>query len=197
MNYKTLSLLLFVLLAVPFSTHAFSLDTFVKQYVAYLNQKIESLTKENKALKEQLNSCTTTPPITTNSKETIPDAVKPSPRVTVTADPSTVEFGGTTTIRWVAEGATSCTLNSSPVLMAPTGSQRIDVLYERTSYAVTCFDKDKAKTESVTVEVLPWVPPAGYQLLPEGECTRYTAPCVSGSPFLLKMCEAGGCSISG
>ncbi len=179
MNYKTLSIFLFVLLAVPFSAHALSLDDVVKQWMVYMRQKVATLEKENAALKEQLNRCTVTPTSTAASKEVLPEVAKPTLKVTVTADPSTVKYGGTTTIRWVAEGATSCTLNSSPVLMAPTGLKMTDNLYKTTTYTVTCINKDTLVTGSTTVTV-PYscignIPPANASVWGDEESTGLTA----------------------
>lgn len=102
-------------------------------------------------------------------------------KVHVTVEPASIAFDGTTTISWTAQtGATSCTLGSSPVLLAPIGSQTTGVLESSTTYTVTCSGVGGSVSGSATVTVQPWVPPAGYKVLPWGECTTATAPCTTG-----------------
>lgn len=120
---------------------------------------------------------------------------KSNPKMTVTANPASVEYGGSATINWAADGARSCTLNSSPILMAPTGSTTTGSLLNSTKYSVTCFYEDRFASQSVLVEVQPWQPPAGYKVLPGEECTISKAPCVSPGGFTL--CEKKGCSRGG
>lgn len=120
---------------------------------------------------------------------------KPNPKMTVTANPASVEYGGSATINWMAEGARSCTLNSSPVLMAPMGSTTTGYLYESKKYSLICFYEDRVASESVLVEVQPWEPPAGYKVLPGEECTISKAPCVSPGGFT--RCDKKGCSHGG
>ncbi len=79
--------------------------------------------------------------------------IVPDPKVIVTINPSSVDYGGTATLSWTANGATSCTLNSSPVLLAPTGSQTTGTLSTSTTYTVSCTDKDGTASSSVTVNV--------------------------------------------
>ena len=88
--------------------------------------------------------------------------IVPGPKVIVTVNPSSVDYGGTATLSWTANGATSCTLNSSPVLLAPAGSQTTGTLTTSTTYTLSCNDKDGAASGSATVNVQPLLmPPPG------------------------------------
>jgi len=77
----------------------------------------------------------------------------PGPRVGVTANPANIVDGDTTTISWVAQGATSCTMNSSPVLLTPTGSQTTGALTTSTTYTFTCSFADGTYSGGATVNV--------------------------------------------
>ena len=117
--------------------------------------------------------------------------IVPGPKVAVTINPSSIEYGGTATISWTASGATSCTLNSSPILLAPTGSQTTGVLTTSTTYIFSCIDKDGTASGSATANVQPWAPPPGVKVLPEGECTQFSAPCTTGPGGW--SCSKDGC----
>ena len=115
----------------------------------------------------------------------------PGPKVIVNINPSSIEYGGTATISWTANGATSCTLNSSPVLFAPTGSQTTGALTTSTTYSVSCTDKDGTASGSATANVQPWAPPPGVRVLPAWQCSQSTAPCTTqGGGY---SCSKDGC----
>jgi len=90
--------------------------------------------------------------------------IMPTPRLVVTVDPENIKYRGTTTVSWTAKDATSCTLDSSPVLLSPTGSQTTGSLGQSTTYKLTCTGKDWTDSESATVTVQPPVlpPPGSY-----------------------------------
>jgi hypothetical protein len=113
---------------------------------------------------------TTTPPVPTQP---------PAPKVTVSAEPETINFEEKTNINWIATDALSCTLGSSPILLATKGSQPTGILETSTTYTVTCTGTGGTGSGSATVTVQPYIPPAGYKLLPAGQCTPNTAPCVT------------------
>lgn len=127
----------------------------------------------------------------------------PLPKVKVTATPSSVAYDGTSAISWVATDTTSCTLDSSPVLLAPTGSQVVHPANPNyqdwlkpvaTTYTVTCTGAGGSASGSAAVTVT-WAPPAGYKFLPTGQCSRATAPCTTGP--VGTSCEFGGGCASG
>ena len=112
----------------------------------------------------------------------------PLPKIKVTATPSSIAYDGTSAISWVATDAASCTLDSSPLLLAPTGSQTVHPAnpnYQdwlkpvETKYTVTCTGAGGSISGNATVTVS-WTPPAGYKYLPTGQCTQTTAPCTTG-----------------
>lgn len=125
--------------------------------------------------------------------------VTPTPKVKVTASPSSVEYDSTAIISWVATDALSCTLNSSPVLLAVTGSQSVTptdpskdwAKSNKTTYTVTCTGAGGSASGDTTVTVQPWIPPAGYKVLPAGQCNFATAPCVTGPGGM--FCSKSGC----
>jgi hypothetical protein len=116
--------------------------------------------------------------------------------VNITAQPASVPFDGMSTISWIANNAASCTLNSSPVLLAPTGSQTTGALETTTTYTINCTGINGSTSGSTTVTIQPYVPPTGYKLLPAGQCTELTSPCVTG-PGVGTMCDKNGCSYGG
>lgn len=176
---KTALVILLALIVVPVTTSAFSLDGAIKEWMTYMRAKVQTLEKENAALKAQLKSCAATTTRMTDSEGNKPQVARPTPEVIVTANPASVEYGGTATISWKAQWAASCTLNSSPTLLSSTGSQPTGSLTTSTTYTFTCTDRDTAVTGSTTVSVKPWAPPPGVKLLPAGQCTRATAPCIT------------------
>ncbi len=94
-----------------------------------------------------------------------------APKIRVTANPATVEYGGTSVISWVATDALSCTLGSSPVLLAVTGSQSVSptdsskdwTKSDKKTYSITCTSAGSSVSENVTVTVQPWKPSAECQ----------------------------------
>lgn len=122
-----------------------------------------------------------------------------NPKVKVTANPSNVEYDGTSVISWTATDALSCTLDSSPVLLSITGFQSVKPTdtskdwskTNKTTYSITCTGAGGSITENVTITIQPWTPPTGYKVLPAGQCNFTTAPCVTGPGGM--FCSKGGC----
>ncbi len=158
------------------------------------------------SLTAQIQTPTSTASTTASAPTpTVAPAVTPTPKVKVTASPENVEYNGTSVISWVATDALSCTLGSSPVLLAVTGSHSVEptdpgddwTKTNKKTYSITCTGTGGSVSEDVTVTVQSWVPPAGYKVLPYGQCTRATAPCITG-PGFGTICEfGGGCSTGG
>lgn len=100
-----------------------------------------------------------------------------APKVRITANPSTVEYGGTSAISWVAADALSCTLGSSPVLLAVTGSQSVSPTNtdwsesNKTTYAVTCTGAGGSVSGEASVTVRPWAPSTECKKAAEGTPT--------------------------
>lgn len=139
---------------------------------------------------------TTTTVVASTTAPTIAPAVTPAPKVNVTATPSSVEYDGTSIISWVATNALSCTLGSSPVLLAVTGSQPVKPTGSSdwantniTTYSVTCTGTGGSATGNATVTIQPWVPPAGYKV--RQDCTFGKAPCTTGPDGL--FCSKDSC----
>lgn len=106
--------------------------------------------------------------------------------VHVTLSPSTIAYGATTTLSWIDSQASSCTLGSSPVLLAKAGSEVVSPTISDWSaggsvtYTVTCNLDTGSVSGSGKVMVRPWQPPEGFKVLPGGQCTEATAPCTTG-----------------
>lgn len=108
-------------------------------------------------------------------------------RVDVTANPSSIEFGGSATIKWNAEGATSCTMNSSPALLAPSGLEATGVLTTSATYTLRCGDGSRTGSSTVKVNVAAKVLSSYEQLLLnaqkacKNEPEKSRTPCYSGT----------------
>ncbi len=94
-------------------------------------------------------------------------AAPPPPTVTVTisANPTTVSSGGSTTITWSSTNATSCTASSSPSNTAwtgtksLTGSQGVAGLTATTAFNLSCSGPGGSVTQGITVTVNAPPPP--------------------------------------
>ncbi len=106
---------------------------------------------------------------TTQAQKPEPVSIQKTPvapilKVKVTANPVTVEYGGTSVISWVATDALSCTLGSSPVLLAVTGSQSVSPTNpdwsksNKTTYTVTCTGAGGSASGEAAVTVQSWKP---------------------------------------
>lgn len=83
-----------------------------------------------------------------------PVTVKPAlPTVKITATPQTIQLIGTSTIKWEAQNATSCTLNGSPVLLSTTGVETADIQRAPKTYSIKCTGSGGSASASVTVNV--------------------------------------------
>ena len=159
--------------------------TYTPQYIALLEQLL-------KVLEQELASIQSAAVSTTASSSTTAVASQ-NPQVSVTVSPANIAFDATSTLSWTATGATSCTLNPSPILLATTGSQTTGVLESSTTYTVTCTGTNGSSSGSATVTVQPWIPPVGYKVIQD--CSFATAPCTTGphGEFCYKDSSGSGC----
>lgn len=156
-------------------------------------------------------SSTPTPtPVTVTAPVVVPveipkPVVVPSPEVKVIATPSSIAYNGESTISWIATNALSCTLGSSPVLLAASGSQSVSPtdpqadwskVNEKT-YTVSCTGTGGSASGEATVSVQSWVPPTGYRVSPACGTATLRASCITG-PNGGAFCGAkGDCSWGG
>lgn len=78
---------------------------------------------------------------------------------TISADPTAVDYGGTTTVSWLLNGHTGCavsgtngdTVGSNP--LTANGSEASDQLFGETTYTIACTDN--GSSDSVTIRVRP------------------------------------------
>src|SRR3989338_403420 len=84
---------------------------------------------------------------------TVTIAPPPSPTVDLSASPSLVSQGGTSTLTWSSTNSTSC---SAPwtTSTATSGTQVVGPLYSNTAYSITCTNGSSNATDNVTVSVL-------------------------------------------
>ncbi len=95
-------------------------------------------------------TCTGTGGSATQSAIVTVSALAPS--ITLTANPSTVNSGASTTLTWAAKNATSCSGSSAwPGTKALSGSQSSGALTAGTTYTLTCTGTGGTATQSVTV----------------------------------------------
>lgn len=92
-------------------------------------------------------------------------ASQPQPLVTIGASPSTVSYGGTTTISWSSQNADSCTATAGAGFStggATSGSDASSALTSDESFTVTCTGAGGTASDSVTVAVT--LPPLSCSL---------------------------------
>jgi hypothetical protein len=78
------------------------------------------------------------------------------PTVTLTATPSAVAAGGSTTLTWNSANASSCTASGGWNGSEPTsGSQQISAIAAQTTYTLTCAGVGAQASASTTVTLLP------------------------------------------
>jgi len=84
------------------------------------------------------------------------EIIIPDPTVSISANPMTVDYKGTTTVSWTSTNATSCSLNGSSV--ATTGSVSV-VMTETKTFSITAYGEN-GKTANGMVNVTVTLPPA-------------------------------------
>ena len=89
---------------------------------------------------------------------TVSAASTPVPTASISWDPSTVDYGGSSTLTWSSTDATSCTLNGNT--RATSGSWATTQLRTRTDRLVCTGPGGTSDTESATLTVNPTVPDA-------------------------------------
>jgi len=77
---------------------------------------------------------------------------KPAPTVTLSANPSTVASGATSTLTWSSNNATSCAASGGwSGAETTSGSQKTAALAATTKYTLTCTGAGGSAAQSVTV----------------------------------------------
>jgi hypothetical protein len=82
----------------------------------------------------------------------------PAPTVSITNSDASNPYDGFN-VNWTATNATSCTLNSSPVLLAPVGSQVTGEIYTPTTYTITCTGEGGSVSNKIVVQPYPTCKP--------------------------------------
>ncbi len=88
------------------------------------------------------------------------DGSTTSPNITITAVPSTIKSGGTSTVSWTSERATACTVDVNNVAEGKTGSFTTPSLTKSTSYTVTCTGPGGTKSENIFIIISDGIPNA-------------------------------------
>ena len=89
----------------------------------------------------------------------------PPPIVTLSASPTSIASGASSTLSWSATNATACTASANPAVAGWTGSvgisgnQSSGVLTATTDFTLTCSGAAGSAGQTVTVTVLPPPPP--------------------------------------
>ena len=76
----------------------------------------------------------------------------PPPTVTLTATPSTINLGGSSTLKWTSTNATSCSAAFSSQVSGPQGSVSVSPIVT-SSYTVTCTNSAGTGSDTTTVTV--------------------------------------------
>lgn len=112
-----------------------------------------------------------------------------TPSVKFSANPSTIEYGGSSVLSWAATGALSCTFGSSTVLLDTAGSQSVSPKssdwskLSSTTYIITCTGAGGSVSEEVTVTTRRWVPSE------ECEAAAEATPTVNGNELNPILCS--------
>jgi hypothetical protein len=111
-------------------------------------------------------------------------ALPPAPTVTISANPSTVASGGTSTLSWSSTNATSCTASGGwNGARGTAGSEVTAALTQTTSFVLACSGAGGAASASATVTVTQ--PPASAAFpLRVGAGQRHLVD-QNGKPFLM------------
>jgi len=91
-----------------------------------------------------------------NKTVTVETSQYPVPTVTINANPTSVNSGGTSVITWSSTNATQCYATSGAGFAtnnATSGSDQSDPLYNTTTFSVTCTGSGGSNSASVTVYV--------------------------------------------
>jgi hypothetical protein len=129
----------------------------------------------------------------------------PPPTVSLTASPSTVASGASSTLEWSSKNATSCTASGAwSGNEATSGSQATAALKSASTYTLTCSGSGGSASQSTTVSVTPgptgtatldWTPPVtntdGTALTP---LTGYTVFYGTSQNSLTKSVVVSGAS---
>src|SRR5258708_15237765 len=119
-----------------------------------------------KATAQYMLTCTGAGGSKTQSATVTVNAAPPTgsaaPTVAISADPSIVPSGGSTTLTWTSTGATACTASGAWSGTEPvSGTQSTGALSADATYTLTCTGAGGNATQSATVSVRSTPPPTG------------------------------------
>lgn len=102
-------------------------------------------------------SCINGDGVNCNNVTPPPPSVPPGlPVITLTANPSNVEYGSNAQLSWSATNATACTASDGWNGSRPTqGKESTQVLRQSTSYALSCSGPAGTSKKSITISVKP------------------------------------------
>ena len=138
---------------------------------------------------------------------TVTSATTPAPTLTFTASPTTIPYGGTSTITWSStnttsiKGAAVCELNAgTPVVLqnsvvsqGASGTAVTPALATTNTFAMTCTGTGGSVTKSVTITVTPVTP------TPTASITQSLPTTVAGNPYSIswKSSNVSSCIVDG
>jgi hypothetical protein len=121
------------------------------------------------------------------------DPPAPPPSVSLTASPTSIAYGGSSTLSWASSNATSCTASGGWSGGEPaSGSQTTGALQSTTSYTLTCHGAGGDATASVSVAVAP--PPAPTVVL---SVAPTNVPAGAAATLTWSSSDATSCTASG
>jgi len=112
----------------------------------------------------------------------------PAPTVTLSASPTSVEYGGSSTLTWTSTNASSCTATAGPGFStsgSTSGSDGSSSLTSNSTFTVSCTGTGGTTNKSVTVSVLNRDTLYSGQYLVPGNSTASKLTSPNGSRFLV------------
>jgi hypothetical protein len=116
----------------------------------------------------------------------------PAPTVSLTALPTTVAAGGTTTLTWSSTDATTCTASGGwGGLLATSGSLTVGALASNTEFVLTCSGIDGTASQATTVTVASATPVISFSAAPSS-VTAGNASTLTWASSNAATCTASG-----
>jgi len=126
------------------------------------------------------------------TQEVTVSVTEAAPVVTITADPTTVKSGATSTLTWSSSNATSCVASGGWAGgKAVRGSQKTVALSATTTFALTCTGNDGSASQSATVTVAETPPSVSLTASPSSIASGATS-LLSWSSSHATACTASG-----
>ncbi|MEK7538952.1 MAG: peptidoglycan-binding protein [Patescibacteria group bacterium] len=119
--------------------------------------------------------------------------VTPAPTLTLSASPTTVSSGSSSTLTWSSTNATSCSLSGVPSVTGISGTATISNITSTGTYSMMCTGSGGSVTQSVTITVtVPVTPPTVTLSSPQTTITSGNTATLMWSSTNATSCTASG-----